>query len=105
MVYLTLLISLAVFTLLDALITIVGIRVGCVELNPAVTMWGVQLWAMFRMLLLGCMLTLFFVGYRFLLKHFPRGTVIMKTTLFILDLYIATVVFSGLLAICLKLLL
>jgi len=104
MVYLSLMVTLAVFTLLDAFITVVGMRSGCVELNPVVTMWGVQFWVIFRMLLLGCMLTLFFVGNRFLLKHFPRGTVIMKTTLFMLDLYIATVVFSGLFSLCLKLL-
>jgi len=104
MVYLTLLVALAVFTLLDVLTTVVGIGVGCIELNPVVTMWGVPFWAMFRILLLGCMLTAFFVGYRFCLRHFPKGSWMLGTTLFMLDLYIGTVVFSGLLAIYLKLL-
>jgi len=103
MLYLTLLAVLAAFTLLDALITVVGLGVGCVELNPVVTMWGVQFWVMFRILLLGCMLTVFFVGYRFCLKHFPKGSWMLRTTLFMLDLYIGTVVSSGLLAIYLKL--
>ena len=104
MLYLTLLVALAVFTLLDALITVVGLGVGCVELNPVVTMWGVQFWATFRIVLLGCMLTVFFVGYRFCLRHFPKGLWMLGTSLFILDSYIGTVVFSGFLVICLKLL-
>jgi len=104
MVYLTLLVALAVFTLLDALITVLGLGVGCVELNPVVTMLGVQFWLMFRILLLACMLTVFFAGYQLCLKHFPKGLWILRTTLFILDLYIGTVVFSGFLAIYLKLL-
>lgn len=104
MVYLTLLFALAVFTLLDALITVVGIGVGCVELNPVIMMWGVQPWVVFRMVLLGCMLIVFFVGYRLSLIHFPKGLGMLKITLFMLDLYIGTVVFSGFLAICSKLL-
>jgi len=104
MVYLTLLVAFAVFTLLDALITVVGLGVGCVELNSLVTMWGVQFWVVFRILLLGCMLTTLIVGYRFCLKHFPKGLRMLETTLFMLDFYIGIVVFSGLLAIYLKLL-
>lgn len=104
MVYLTLLIALAVFTLLDVLTTVVGLEAGLVELNPVVTMWGIQFWAMFRILLLGCMLTVFFASYRICLKHFQKGLLMLKTTLFILDSYIGAVVFSGFLAIYLKLL-
>lgn len=102
--YPALLVVLAAFTLLDALITVVGIGVGCVELNPVVTMWGVQFWVMFRILLLGCMLTVFFAGYQLCLKHFPKGLRMLETTLFILDAYICTVVFSGFLAIYFNLL-
>jgi len=103
MVYLTLLVTFTFFTLLDAVITVVGLRVGCVELNPMVTMWGVPFWVIFRILLLGCMLTTFFVGYQFCLKYFPKGSWMLRTTLLILDVYIGAVVFSGILAICLKL--
>jgi len=34
MVYLTLMVALGVFTCLDALITVIGMGVGCIELNP-----------------------------------------------------------------------
>jgi len=104
MVYLTLLASLAVFTLLDALITVAGTGVGCVELNPVVITWGVQSWVMFRIVLLGSMLAVFFAGYRLCLKYSPKGLWMLRTTLFMLDVYIGAVVFSGFLAVCSKLL-
>ena len=100
--YLALLSALAGFTLLDALITVVGMRIGCVELNPVVTMWGVERWAAFRILLLGCMLTTFFVGYRLCSKHFQKGLGMLKAALLVVNLYIGTVVFFGFLAIILK---
>jgi len=104
MAYLTLLIALAVFTLLDALITVVGIEIGCIELNPVVTMWGIQFWVMFRIILLGCILTVFFAGHRLCLKHFQKGLWMLKTTLLMLDFYIGTVVLSSFLTVYLKLL-
>lgn len=104
MVYIALLIVLAVFTLLDALITAMGIGIGCVELNPIVTLWGVQVWMFFRILLLGCILIVFFISREFCLMHFPRGLEILEKTLIALNLYIAGVVFLGSLAICMKLL-
>lgn len=104
MVYLILLVALAVFTLLDALTTVVGMRLGCVELNPVVTLWGVQFWVVFRILLLGCMLAVFFAGYRLCLRHFQKGLWMFQATLFMLDCYIGTVVFSGFFAIYSKLL-
>jgi predicted Co/Zn/Cd cation transporter (cation efflux family) len=104
MIYLTLLVALAVFTLLDALITVVGLGVGLVELNPVVTTWGIQSWVIFRVLLLGCMVSVFFTGYRLCSKRFPKGLLMLETTLFILDSFIGAVVFSGFLAIYLKLL-
>jgi len=104
MLYMVLLAALAGFTLLDALITVVGIGFGCVELNPVVTMWGVEFWAIFRILLLACMLTTFFAGYRLCFKHFQKGIGMLKATLFVLDFYIGAVVFFGFLAIFTKLL-
>ena len=103
MVYLVLMAALAGFTLLDAVITVLGMRIGCVELNPLVTMWGVEFWTVFRILLLGCMLTAFFVSYRICLKHFQKGLAMLKATLLMLDVYIGIVVFFGFLAIILKL--
>ena len=103
MVYLTLLVALAVFTVLDVLTTAVGLKVGCVELNPVVTLWGVEFWALFRVLLLGGMLTVFFAIYRLCLNHFQRGLRILEALLFMLNFYIGAVVFSGFLAIYFKL--
>lgn len=94
----------AAFTLLDALTTMVGLRVGCVELNPVVIMWGVEFWAIFRLLLLGCMLAVFFASYQLCLKHFSKGLLMLKAALFMLDLYIGTIVFSGFFTIYSKLL-
>jgi len=105
MVYLTLLVALAVFTVLDVLTTAVGLKVGCIELNPVVTLWGVEFWALFRVLLLGGMLTVFFAIYRLCLNHFQRGLRILEALLFMLNFYIGAVVFSGFLAIYFKLML
>ena len=104
MVYLPLLVTFGLFTLLDALITLVGLEVGCVELNPVVAMWGVQFWVIFRIILLGCILTVFFVGHRFCLNHECTRTLwMLEKSIFILNLYIVIVVLSGVLAIVLKL--
>ena len=103
MIYLTLMVILAVLTLLDAFTTVVGLRVGCVELNPLVGLWGVELWVVFRMFLLGCMLTTFLVGYRFCSKFFPKGVWMLGATLFMLNVYIGTVVFLGLMVLYLHL--
>jgi hypothetical protein len=103
MIYPTLLGALAFFTLLDVLTTAVGLQVGCVELNPVVTLWGVGFWAIFRILLLGGMLAVFIAIYKLCLKHFQNGLRMLKALLFMLDCYIGAVVFSGLLAIYFKL--
>lgn len=103
MVYLLLLGALAVFTLLDVLTTAVGLQVGCVELNPVVTLWGVGFWATFRIILLGGMLTVFIVIRRLCLKHFQKGLRIFEAVLFMVDSYIGAVVFSSFLAIYFKL--
>lgn len=104
MVYLTLLVPLTVFTMLDAINTVVGTQIGLIELNPVVHMLGLQSWVVFRILLLVGMLTSFHFGYQFCLRHFPQGTWILGTTLLTLDTYIITVVISGLLGIYLELL-
>ena len=65
--YPVLLAAFAVFTLLDALTTVVGLGVGLIELNPVVWMLGIPFWVLFRTLLLGSMLTVFFFGHKFLI--------------------------------------
>jgi hypothetical protein len=57
--YRTLLTTFMVFTLLDTVTTVVGIEVGRIELNPIVTTWGVPIWALFGVLLLGSMVATF----------------------------------------------
>lgn len=104
MVYLHLLAAFGLFTLLDALITVVGLEVGCVELNPIITIWGVPFWVMFRILLLVCMLTVFLFGYDFCLNHAnERSLWMLEKTIIILDFYIGIVVLSGFFSIILKL--
>jgi len=102
--YLVLLAALAVFTLLDALTTVVGLGVGLIELNPFVLMLGIPFWVLFRILLLGSMLTVFFFGHKLLITRFDKGAIVMRITLLFLDVYVGTVVFWGFLVISLKLL-
>jgi len=104
MTHLSLLLALAVFTVLDALVTGVGLRVGCVELNPLVTTWGFEIWTFFRLLLLGGMLATFFLGRRLFLRYSLKASKILEGILLLLDFYIAAVVFFGVLAVCLRLL-
>jgi len=101
--YLVLLAAFAVFTLLDALTTVVGLGVGLIELNPVVLMLGIPFWVLFRILLLGSMLIVFFFGHKFLMRRFDKGAIVMRITLLFLDAYIGTVVVWGFLAISLKL--
>jgi len=104
MIYRILVLALVVFTLLDAVNTAVGLRIGLIELNPVVKEWGLPLWVLFRIILLGCMATVFLAGYRFCLKHFQKGIWMLATTLLMLDSFIGTVVFTGFMAMSLKLL-
>ena len=101
--YLVLLAAFAVFTLLDALTTVVGLGVGLIELNPVVLMLGTPFWVLFRILLLGSMLIVFFFGHKFLMTRFDKGEIVMRITLMFLDVYIGTVVVWGFLVISLKL--
>ena len=103
MLYMTLLAAFVAFTLLDVLTTVVGLAIGCVELNPVVTTWGTQFWAIFRVLLLGGMVTVFFTIHRLCLNHFQKGLRIMEALLFMLDSYIGAIVFSSFLTISFKL--
>lgn len=100
--YLVLLAAFAVFTVLDALITVVGLGVGLIELNPVVLMLGIPFWVLFRILLLGSMLIVFFFGHKYLMTRFDKGEIVMRITLMFLDVYIGTVVVWGFLVISLK---
>jgi len=93
-----------VFTLLDTLFTRIGLGVGCVELNHFVTTVGLGFWTLFRIGLLGYLLTVFLAGYRLFQSHFSRGVPVLKTGLVILNVYMGAIVFSGIFAILSKLL-
>jgi hypothetical protein len=99
-----LLAAFAIFTLLDAAATVVGLEVGLVELNPVVLLLGIPFWALFRILLLGSMLTIFFFGHKFLMTRFDKGAMFMRITLLFLDVYIGMVVIWGIIAISFRLL-
>ena len=103
LMYKALLALLAVFTLLDTLTTKIGLAVGCVELNTVVTTLGLSQWTIFRLLLLGYLLTVFSAGYKFCSKRFSKGTFMLKTSLFMVDSFIGAIVVSGLFAIYLQL--
>jgi hypothetical protein len=89
------LVTLTVFTLLDALLTVVGLRVGLIELNPIVTQWGIQSWVLFRVLFLGCLIALFVSGYYLCREYSPAGLRILGVILFLLNAFIGAVVFSS----------
>ena len=97
-----LMILFAVFTVLDMMVTGIGLGVGCVELNTFVLSFGLGFWTLFRVVLLAYLLVVFFAGYRFFQSHFSRGLPLLRTGVVILDVYMGAIVFSGLLAILSK---
>ena len=86
---------LTVFTLLDAAVTKIGLGLGCVELNSFVNNLGVDMWTVFRLILLVYLITVFFVGYQICKYRSSRGLLMLKNSLWAIDIYIGGVVFSG----------
>jgi hypothetical protein len=80
-------------------ITALGLRVGCVELNLIVMRWGIEPWAVFRVGLMVFMFAIFFVAYGFFLKYYKRFSLFLKVTVILLDLFMGIVVSSGFLAV------
>jgi hypothetical protein len=97
--YKALMILLSVFTLLDTILTRVGLGIGCVELNQFIASVGLGFWTVFRIGLLVYLLLVFFAGYRLFQRRFSMGIFVLKTGLVILNVYIGAVVFSGVFAI------
>jgi hypothetical protein len=93
--YKILMIFLVIFTVLDAIVTKIGISLGCIELNPFVNSLGLDLWTIFRGLLLIYLLTTFFMGRRICQKKSTKGLFILKNGLWAIDIYIGAIVFSG----------
>jgi len=95
---------LAIFTLLDAVVTKIGLSLGCVELNSFVNNLGLDMWTIFRLLLLIYLLTAYFTGYRICQYRSSKGLLMLKNSLWAIDIYIGAVVFSGIFHILARLL-
>ncbi len=84
-----------IFSLLDSAITTVGLKLGYVELNRVVLIAGLGPWTLFRVALLGYLITVFLLSYQFFKKHSSsRALKMLKITLFLMNIYIGAVVFS-----------
>ena len=86
---------LAIFTLLDAVVTKIGLSLGCVELNPFVNNLGLGNWSIFRLLLLFYLLGVYFAGYRIFKYRSAKVLSWLKNSLYAIDVYIGAIVFSG----------
>lgn len=95
----------ATLSLLDPLITIFGLNVGCVEINNVVLYLGIGSWALLRTGVIAYLVLIFLVGYLFCKKHSAQKALASLTiSLFIMDIYTGAIVFSGFFSILTKLL-
>jgi len=83
------------FTLLDALVTKIGLSFGCVELNALVTNFGLERWVIFGFLLLIYLLVIYFAGYRIFKYRSPKSFHVLKNSLYAVNIFIGAIVFSG----------
>jgi hypothetical protein len=86
---------LASFTILDVVITKVGLGFGFIELNAFVTALGVESWVIFRFLLLIYLLVIYFTGYCVLKSRSSRSFSLLKNSLYAVNVYMGAIVFSG----------
>ena len=93
--YKVLMALLASFTILDVVITKVGLGFGFVELNVFVTALGVESWVIFRFLLIIYLLVIYFAGYRVLKSSSSISFSLLKNSLYAVNVYIGAIVFSG----------
>ena len=94
-IYKILMALLAIFTLLDAIVTKMGLSLGCVELNPFVNNLGLDSWSIFRLLLLFYLLAVYFAGYRIFQHRSVKILSMLKNSLYAINIYIGAIVFSG----------
>jgi Flp pilus assembly protein TadB len=95
--YQAMLMLLSTFTLLDTLSTPAGLSVGLAELNPLVTALGINLWVIFRLVLLAYLLAVFLVGYRYFQKQQRKTALLMlKASLVLLNIFIGAIVVNNL---------
>ena len=86
---------LAIFTLLDSVVTKIGLSLGCIELNSFVNNLGLDSWIIFRMLLLLYLLGVYFAGYRICQYRSSKGLLMLQNSLYAIDIYVGAIVFSG----------
>lgn len=104
MVKRSLIIALAALTILDIALTVIGLGLGCRELNPYVTKLGIPLWIIFRLLLLECTASIFLFGSQALSTRFQKGTLILEAGLIIINIHLGAIPISGTLNIVSRLL-
>ena len=98
--YKLMVVLLLALTLIDTILTNIGLNVGAVELNNFVLATSLGSWTLFRISLMVYLAAVFLLGYRFAKKHsFIKALSILKAGLFLLNAYIGTVVCLGFLAI------
>ena len=94
-IYKMLMAFLSIFTLLDIIITRIGLNLGCVELNVFVNNLGLDLWSIFRLVVLFYLLTVYSFGYQILQFRSAKGLWMLKNSLYAIDIFIGAIVFSG----------
>ena len=94
-IYKMLMIVLGIFTLLDITITRIGLNLGCVELNTFVNNLGLDIWSIFRLILLFYLLAIYSIGYKIFQFRSAKGLWILKNSLYAIDIFIGAIVFSG----------
>jgi hypothetical protein len=95
--YQAMLMLLSTFTLLDTLSTPAGLSAGLAELNPLVTALGINIWVIFRLVLLVYLLAVFLVGYRHFQKQQCKTALLMlKASLVLLNIFIGAIVVNNL---------
>jgi hypothetical protein len=98
--YKTLLVLFSGLTFSDAILTNIGLKVGCTELNSFVVVAGLGSWALFRVSLMGYLVAVFVLGYWFCKKHVAsKALIFLKAALAVTNIYIGIVVFLGVLAV------
>jgi len=90
-----LMVVLGIFTFLDIIITRIGLNLGCVELNVFVNNLGLDIWSIFRLLLLFYLLAVYSIGYKIFQFRSAKGLGILKNSLYAIDIFIGAIVFSG----------
>lgn len=93
--YKMLMVVLGIFTFLDIIITRIGLNLGCVELNVFVNNLGLDVWSIFRLVLLFYLLAVYSIGYKIFQFRSTKGLWMLKNSLYAIDIFIGAIVFSG----------